>query len=169
MRRLPLTLALLAVPALLVAGCGGGSSGGGYGGGGSSSSTKAPASSSGGATVGVRKTGLGTILVDSSGRTVYLFEKDTGDRSTCSGACAEAWPPVTATGKPSAGTGVSAAKLGTSMRADGTREVTYAGHPLYTYAGDTAPGATTGQGLDQFGAEWYVLSPAGTKVEDAGS
>jgi len=164
MRRLPLTLALFAVPALIVAGCGGGSSNSSSGSS-QSSSTKVPASTAGGATVGVRKTALGTILVDSSGRTLYLFLKDKGDKSACSGACASAWPPLTTTAKPTPAAGLSAAKLGTTMRADGSKEVTYNGHPLYTYAGDAAPGATTGQGLNQFGAPWYVLSPGGNKVD----
>ena len=166
MRRLPLTLALFAVPALIVAGCGSSGSSNSSSGGAQSSSTKAPASAPSGATVAVRKTGLGTILVDSSGRTLYLFLKDKNDKSACSGACASAWPPLTTTAKPTSGTGLSAAKLGTTTRADGTKEVTYNGHPLYTYAGDSAPGATTGQGLNQFGAPWYVVSPKGNKVDN---
>jgi predicted lipoprotein with Yx(FWY)xxD motif len=167
MRRTFLALAALALPVLVAAGCGGG--GGGY-----ASSPKATAPSSaattaGGATVGTKKTGLGTILVDSTGQTLYLFEKDKGDKSNCSGACASAWPPLTTTAKPKPATGVTGAKLGTSMRSDGTSEVTYAGHPLYTYAGDSGPGTTAGQGVDAFGAGWYVLSPQGTKVEKPGA
>jgi predicted lipoprotein with Yx(FWY)xxD motif len=152
MRRLvPASLILLALAAL---GCGGG---GGYGGGGGTSDAS---------TVSMRQTGLGRILVDGSGRTLYLFEKDRGGRSACSGACASAWPPVTAGGTPRAGAGVSAELLGTTKRADGTSEVTYAGHPLYLYAGDHKAGDATGQGLDQFGAEWYVLRANGHKIED---
>jgi predicted lipoprotein with Yx(FWY)xxD motif len=171
MSRRNLALVLLVVPVLIAAGCGGSS------GGGSSSSTTSTqsaaktssASKAGGATVAVRKTDLGTILVNSSGRTLYLFEKDKGTKSTCSGACAAAWPPLTTTSTPKPATGVTAGKLGTSMRSDGTKEVTYNGHPLYTYAGDSSPGQTSGQALDQFGAEWYVLSPKGSKVEKGGS
>src|SRR4051794_4445684 len=109
---------------------------------------------------------LGTILVDSRGRTLYLFEADKGTTSKCSGACATVWPPLTAQGKPVAGPGIAASKLGTTQRRDGTAEVTYNGHPLYTYAGDTAPSQTTGQAKDDFGAEWYALSSAGEKVDD---
>jgi predicted lipoprotein with Yx(FWY)xxD motif len=153
------------VVAVTIAGCGGSDD---------NNSVTPPAASAsastqrgGGATVDVESTGeLGKILVDSKGRTLYLFEKDTGTKSTCSGACAAAWPPLTTSGKPKAGAGANASMLGTTKRSDGTREVTYNGHPLYYYAGDQAAGDTNGQGLDQFGAEWYVLSPAGHKVED---
>jgi predicted lipoprotein with Yx(FWY)xxD motif len=170
MRRRSLALVLLTVAALVAAGCGGSSGGGSSSSTQSSSTTKTSSpSTSAGATVATRKTDLGTILVNSSGRTLYLFEKDKGDKSTCSGACASAWPPLTTTAKPKPANGAVAAKLGTSMRGDGTKEVTYNGHPLYTYAGDAAPGDTTGQALDQFGAEWYVLSPQGGKVEKEGS
>jgi predicted lipoprotein with Yx(FWY)xxD motif len=109
---------------------------------------------------------LGTFLVGPDGRTLYLFEKDTGTQSTCSGACADAWPPLVTTGAPTATGAAKAALLGTTMRDDGTTEVTYAGHPLYYYAGDAAPGDTNGQDLDQFGAEWYALSPSGAAIED---
>jgi predicted lipoprotein with Yx(FWY)xxD motif len=118
-----------------------------------------------GATVDVRKSKLGTMLVDSSGRSLYLFEADKGPSSTCSGSCAAAWPPLTTSGAPKAGGGVKQALLGTTKRKDGSTEVTYHGHPLYYYAGDSAPGATTGQALDQFGAEWYVLAPSGNKID----
>jgi predicted lipoprotein with Yx(FWY)xxD motif len=107
-------------------------------------------------------------LVDSSGRTVYLFEKDPRNRSACFGACAAAWPPVRAA-KPLAGSGLSADKLGTIKRADGGPQVTYNGHPLYRFASDQKPGDAMGQGIDGFGAEWYVLSPAGKQVETSGS
>ena len=146
--------------ALTVAACGG-TSGGGYGGA-SSSATK---SSTGKGSVALASTKLGKILVDGNGRTLYLFDADKGTSSMCDGACASAWPPLTTSGKPTAGAGVSAAKLGTTKRADGTTEVTYNGHPLYTYSGDQAPGQTTGQGSLEFGAEWDVLSAAGHSVE----
>ena len=80
-------------------------------------------------------------------------------------ACAAVWPPVTVTGAPRAGDGLVANKLGTTKRADGKTEVTYNGHPLYYYVADTAPGQTLGQGLNQFGAGWDVLSPSGDKIE----
>ncbi|HEY5318319.1 MAG TPA: hypothetical protein VIJ20_10090 [Solirubrobacteraceae bacterium] len=127
----------------------------------------APAASktSGGTPVDVAASKLGKILVDSRGRTLYLFVADTGSSSTCSGACAGAWPPLTSTQKPVAGAGVKASLLGTTKRSDGTLEVTYAGHPLYYYAGDTASGQTTGQALSQFGAPWYVVAPSGTAIK----
>ena len=102
--------------------------------------------------------------MDGNGRTLYLFEADKGTMSNCDGACASAWPPLTTSGKPTAGTGVVASKLGTAKRADGTTGVTYAGHPLYTYAGDGAPGQTAGEGLTDYGAPWYALSVAGKTV-----
>jgi predicted lipoprotein with Yx(FWY)xxD motif len=147
----------IAVVALAVAACGG-SSGGAYGGG------STAAKSSGKGSVALASTKLGTVLVDGSGRTLYLFEADKGTMSKCDGACASAWPPLTTSGKPTAGAGVVAAKLGTAKRADGTTGVTYAGHPLYTYAGDGAPGQTTGEGLTDYGAPWYALSAAGKTV-----
>jgi predicted lipoprotein with Yx(FWY)xxD motif len=165
MTRHLIPVALLTVCALIAAGCGGGSS--------NSASTQSTAktsspSTAAAATVATRKTDLGTILVNSSGRTLYLFAKDKGDKSTCSGACASAWPPLTSAAKPKPANGVAAAKLATSGRGDGTKEVTYNGHPLYTYAGDAAPGDTTGQGLNQFGATWYVLSPQGKEIVKGG-
>lgn len=114
----------------------------------------------------LRRTHLGRILVDRLGRTLYLFEKDHSRRSsTCSGACAQAWPPVTTTGTPVAGRGVSASKIGTFRRASGKRQVTYNGHPLYRYVGDSRPGDTNGQGSRAFGAGWYVMNAAGRKVD----
>ena len=108
--------------------------------------------------------GLGRVLVDSQDRTVYLFEKDTGPKSTCFGASATEWPPVTTSGKPSAGSGVTASMFGTTKRSDGKTQVTYNGHPLYLFEADRKPGDATGQNVDAFGAAWYVLSPAGNKV-----
>jgi predicted lipoprotein with Yx(FWY)xxD motif len=150
----------IAVVALVVAACGGssGSSGGAYGG------STATHSSSGKGSVALASTKLGKVLVDGNGRTLYLFEADKGTMSNCDGACASAWPPLTTSGKPTAGAGVVASKLGTAKRADGTTGVTYAGHPLYTYAGDGAPGQTAGEGLTDYGAPWYALSAAGKTV-----
>jgi len=109
-------------------------------------------------TVRVASTGLGRVLVDSAGRTLYLFEADSRTKSACSGACATAWPPLLVTGKPIAGTGLIASKLGTITRSDGTQQVTYNGHPLYTFIKDTKPGQTTGQGVTAFGAAWFALT-----------
>jgi predicted lipoprotein with Yx(FWY)xxD motif len=145
-------LALLPVAAALgAAACGG---------------TAYSAASSHGANVAVRHTKLGNVLVDGRGRTLYLFEKDKGPASTCYGACASVWPPLTAAARPVAGRGVAAGKLRTVKRRDGKLGVDYAGHPLYLYAGDTKPGDVKGQDLDQFGAKWYVLAPSGRKVDD---
>jgi predicted lipoprotein with Yx(FWY)xxD motif len=130
-------------------------------------SDSAPSGQSTGATVDVAGSPLGQLLVDGSGRTLYLFELDKGTSSTCDGPCAQAWPPLLTTGAPSAGTGTNAADLGTTTRKDGKTEVTYHGHPLYYYAGDSKPGATTGQGLNQFGAKWYVLAPSGDKIDNS--
>jgi predicted lipoprotein with Yx(FWY)xxD motif len=107
---------------------------------------------------------LGQILVDGSGRTVYLFVADTGTTSTCYTSCAQIWPPVLTTGAPQAGAGTTASLLGTTARTDGTTEVTFAGHPLYYFASDKKPGDTTGQAVNSFGALWYVLSPAGMQI-----
>ena len=116
-------------------------------------------------TVSLRTTKLGKVLVSSNGHTLYLFEKDKSGKSACSGSCAAAWPPLLAAAKPRAGSGAKAALLGTTKRADGRMQVTYNKHPLYTFVKDTKKGQTTGENVDAFGAEWYVLSPAGAKVE----
>jgi predicted lipoprotein with Yx(FWY)xxD motif len=117
------------------------------------------------ATVSLRSTKLGMILVNSKGRTLYLFEKDKTKKSTCADACATAWPPLTTTGRAKAAGAAKAALLGTSKRADGTTQVTYKGHPLYFFVQDKKAGDTKGQNVDAFGAEWYVVSPAGKKIE----
>jgi predicted lipoprotein with Yx(FWY)xxD motif len=116
-------------------------------------------------TISVASTRLGQILVDGSGRTVYLFEADKGTNSTCYNACAQAWPPVNASGAPHATGAASPALLGTTRRKDGTTQVTYAGHPLYYFIADKKPGDMNGQGLSQFGAKWYVLAPSGKKID----
>ena len=128
--------------------------------------TSPPASQSGGAVVATASAPLGQILVDGSGRTLYLFEADTTTASTCYDGCAVAWPPLLTTGAPAAGTGAIASELGTTTRKDGTVEVTYNGHPLYYYVGDAKAGDTTGQALNQFGAPWYVLAPSGSKIDN---
>jgi predicted lipoprotein with Yx(FWY)xxD motif len=153
------TAALISLIALALASCGGGTSD-------ATASTAPPKTANGRpATVGVANVGpLGAILVDSQGRTVYLFDKDTSPKSTCSGACATEWPPVTTNGKPTAGKGVTGSMVGTTKRSDGRTQVVYNGHPLYLFEADQNPGDATGQNVDAFGAEWHVLSPAGNKV-----
>jgi predicted lipoprotein with Yx(FWY)xxD motif len=115
-------------------------------------------------TVQVRRTRLGKILVDSRGRTLYLFKKDTRAKSRCSGSCAVNWPPLLATGRPRAGGGVKASKLATTRRSDGKTQVVYNGHPLYRFIADAKPGDTNGEGLTAFGARWFVVSPAGNEI-----
>jgi predicted lipoprotein with Yx(FWY)xxD motif len=128
--------------------------------GGSSSS----ASSSGGTVITTAKSSAGTVLATSSGRAVYLWVKDTGDMSNCNGACAGAWPPVTTTGTATASGGATASEIGTITRSDGTKQVTYDGHPLYYFSGDSGPGTASGQGSDAFGAKWWLVTPTGSDV-----
>lgn len=155
-----------AAVAFAVAGCGGsGSSPQGSAMNGAAAPAAAPPASPPPMTISTRSGSLGTYLVDGQGRAVYLFEADTGSSSTCYGACASAWPPTATSAQPNAGPGVEASKLGTTRRNDGTLEVTYAGHPLYYFAKDMQPGQTAGQGINGFGAKWYVLSPAGQKID----
>jgi predicted lipoprotein with Yx(FWY)xxD motif len=116
---------------------------------------------SGAATVMTASTKLGRILVDGDGRTLYLFEKDQPNQSACSGACAAAWPVLQSSGTPRAGSQVQASMLGMIKRGDGTTQATYNRHPLYYYSGDTQPGQQNGQGLDAFGARWFVVTTAG--------
>jgi predicted lipoprotein with Yx(FWY)xxD motif len=166
--------ALLAIAAALtIAGCGGSSddesgSGpyGGKGGGGTSTAETPAGAESGAAVLTVASAPkVGAVLVDSKGFTVYDFHKDKGTTSSCYGACAEGWPPVLTEGAPSSGEGAKAAKLGTTKRKDGTTQVTYAGHPVYTFAGDSKPGEANGNNVDAFGAEWYALKGNGEEAE----
>ena len=147
--------AVIPLVALAVAACGGGGA----------ATAATPKTSTGtSATLGVSNSSLGSILVDSDGRTLYLFKADVGAKSACAGACASAWPPLLATGKPTGGSGVTASKLGTTTRSDGTRQVIYNGHPLYLYVGDKKPGDVTGQGVTAFGAAWFALTPSGNQI-----
>ena len=148
-------LAVVAIFALALAGCSSATQAGG-------STPKSDGGEQG--TVDVATSGLGQILVDPQGRTLYLFAKDTGTQSECTGACASAWPPLQGTGTPTVGGGADASLVGTTMRSDGSPQVTYAGHPLYLYSGDQAPGDTNGEGLVAYGASWYALSPAGSQI-----
>jgi len=129
-------------------------------------SSSASASTSGVATVKTESSGLGQILTNGSGQTLYLFKSDTGMTSTCNGSCAKAWPPLTTGGKPDQ-SGLNAALVGTTVRTDHTTEVTYNGHPLYTFADDAQPGQTNGQGVNAFGGAWYVVSPSGNAITTA--
>ena len=137
-----------------------------YGGAGSSTSTSS-AASGGAAAVDTASVGdLGTVLVDGSGRTLYLFESDTGSTSTCTGTCAGTWPALTTTGDPTAGMGASASMLGTTTRDDGSTQVTYDGHPLYVYSGDSAAGQANGQGI---GDVWFAVTTQGAPAGASGS
>ena len=118
--------------------------------------------------VGVGSSPLGRILVDGNGRTLYLFEADTGTQSTCSGACAKVWPPLTTSGAVIGTGGASQPSIGTAKRLDGSVQVTFGGHPLYYFVSDTKAGDVTGEGLTSFGAGWDVLSPTGDKIEQPG-
>ena len=186
MKRTIYALCLTVAIAVAIAGCGGGDSTGsgaysGKGGGGGSkpaaetgeASAKsaygegAEASGGGDGIVSAAKAGdLGTVLVDSEGRTLYDFHKDKGAKSACYGACAAAWPPLLTEGDPQAQGAADRSLLGTTKRNDGTVQVTYNGWPLYTYAGDQKPGEANGNDVDQFGAEWYALQPNGEELED---
>jgi len=119
------------------------------------------------ATVSLRKTKLGPILVNSRGHTLYLFAKDRNGKSSCSGSCARFWPPLLSQGKPTAGPGVKPSLIGTTRRSKGSRQVTYNRHPLYTYALDKRAGQTKGEGNSAFGAKWYAVSARGTAVVKA--
>ena len=121
-----------------------------------------------GVRVNVTTSPLGRILVDSKGITLYDFVKDNGTTSACYGACAALWPPLITTSKPIAGPGVRASLLGTTKRKDGRLEVTYGGHPLYYFVSDRKPDQTTGQGVNQFGGPWWVISPAGKEIHRRG-
>jgi predicted lipoprotein with Yx(FWY)xxD motif len=111
------------------------------------------------------RSSLGRHLVDGNGRSLYLFEKDRGGRSSCYGGCASLWPPLLSAPHVVRGAGVSAAKLGTVARRGGGRQVTYAGHPLYSYAGDTRRGQIKGEGLRSFGAPWDIVAPSGKGID----
>jgi predicted lipoprotein with Yx(FWY)xxD motif len=150
---------ILILAALAAAGCGS------TGGSNTSGSSAPPKTASGqSATVGITNENLGNILVDSHGRTLYLFQRDTGTKSTCTGACATEWPPLRVTAKPTVGGGATPSIVATSARSDGKPQVTYNGHPLYLFAGDQKPGDTNGQGVNAFGGLWYALSSAGNQI-----
>ena len=165
--------AALAISALLLAACGSSSSNS------STAAAAAPAASSSssssstsststaaasGEQIGTTKGSPGTYLTADDGRAIYLWVADTGSKSVCSGACAHAWPPVETKGKPTAGAGVDASKLGTTTRSDGSQQVTYDGHPLYYFIADKSAGQLTGQGSNSFGAKWWLVAPSGDAI-----
>jgi predicted lipoprotein with Yx(FWY)xxD motif len=163
----------VAVPAILLAACGGSSSSTTAGGsssataGGSSSAAgrgSASASTAKAVTVETHSGDVGTYLTDGAGRTLYLFASDTDGRSSCSAACTEYWPPLTTTGAAAAAGGARSAMVATITRSDGSKQVTYSGHPLYYFAGDAAAGELKGQGVNGFGARWWVVSPTGASI-----
>jgi len=182
----PLILGCIAAAVALAAGCGSSSSsttntsttatkaassapatpGSRYGAGGASS-TAASGSTASGVVISVKHSKDGTILAAGPKHmTVYLFEADKSGQSACSGACAANWPPVTTSGQPQASGSASSSKLGTTTRSDGTKQVTYNGHPLYLFVKDGDAGDAYGQGLKAFGADWYVVAPSGNKVDN---
>ena len=148
---------VLAVLAAVAAGCGGG---------GATAASSAPPKTASGqaATVGISNTGIGQILVNSEGHTLYLFKADQGTKSACTGPCAGAWPPLLVKGKPTLGKNIQASLVGTATRAEGTTQLTYNGHPLYLFAQDQTAGETNGQGVSAFGASWFALNSAGNQV-----
>jgi predicted lipoprotein with Yx(FWY)xxD motif len=159
-----LVVAAIAVLAIVAAGCGSSKKSSTSASAGSGATTKAS-----GVKVDLAKVSFGKVLVGPNGHTVYLFEKDKGTTSKCTGKCATVWTPLTTSGQPQAGTGLSAARLSTSKRSDGATQVTYGGHPLYYYEDDKRPGQTEGEGSKEFGAEWYAVGANGNKVEKPGS
>src|SRR5512133_735293 len=128
--------------------------------------TAAAAATRSGALIKLHQSSLGQVLADSHGRTLYLWAHDKHHRSTCYGACAAYWPALTTKGKPKAIGGARKALLGTTRRRDGRMQVTYHGHPLYRFAGDTRAGQTSGEGLTDFGGRWDPVSAAGVAVRN---
>jgi predicted lipoprotein with Yx(FWY)xxD motif len=166
-KRTTYAFALLAVVgAVVIAGCGGGSSSTSAESTGSSGESVTTSGGGSGTIAGGEVDGLGTVLVDSSGLTVYMFTEDEGTTSVCYGGCEAAWPPVVASGKPTAGEGAASSALGTTKRKDGTLQVTYEGHPLYTYGDDKSPGEANGSEAD---GTWFALDESGAAVEGKAS
>lgn len=154
-------LGVLVATALLAAACSSGGS--------SSSTSSSPPAASGTATasataITTKPGSAGPYLTDGSGRAMYMWMKDSLNSSACTGACASAWPPVPATGTPTASGGAVSSDLGSITRADGSRQLTYKGHALYYFSGDTSAGMTSGQGLNAFGGKWWLVSPSGTSI-----
>jgi predicted lipoprotein with Yx(FWY)xxD motif len=134
-----------------------------------SSASSASNASNASLTISTAKGADGTYLTGASGRALYLWVADTGGKSVCSGACAKVWPPLIANGTPGASGGVNAGDLGTVARSDGTKQVTYKGHPLYYYIADKSASQVTGQGSNSFGAKWWLVAPSGSAITGGGS
>ena len=183
-RKITMSMYVLApiVAVLVAAGCGGSSTSGassspagngaasspaGYGYAPQTATSAGTGAATGAAKVGAAKSALGQIVVNGTTRTLYVFEKDRNGHSACYGPCATYWPPLLSKGKPVALPGTQQGLIGTTRRANGAQQVTYAGHPVYEYVGDTKPGQTTGEGLTDFGAAWDAISPAGMTIEHA--
>ena len=145
--------------ALLAAGCGGGSGG----------NKQTVTSGSAPAAVATHSGPNGTYLTDGNGKTLYVFSKDTGSSSTCSGACMSEWPPLTTKGAPTASSGAQSSMLGTTSRGGGVTQVTYNGHPVYYFSGDSSTGDMNGQGLTDFGGHWAIAGPDGSPLTAATS
>ena len=171
--RLPAAVKLgvpLAAALLAAAACSSSSSSSAASGGGTPAAGSSPAAASGSAmTIETHTGSAGTFLTDGSGRAVYMFAKDGTDKSACDGACASAWPPVTTTGSPVASGGAQSSDLGTLTRSNGAKQVTYDGHALYYFAGDSSAGQTNGQGVDGFGAKWWLVAPSGAIITGTGA
>jgi predicted lipoprotein with Yx(FWY)xxD motif len=149
----------LAVALLAAAACSSGSS--------SSSGSTSNSTATSSTMITTKTSSGGSFLTNSTGRAVYLFMADSSGKSACDGACAAAWPPVIAASQPTAAGSAQATDLGTITRSDGTKQVTYDGHPLYYFEGDTGPGTDKGQGLDNFGAKWWLVAPTGSSITTA--
>jgi len=158
----PLAVALLAAAACSSSGSSSGSTSNS-----TSPSAAAPAGSASSTVITTKTSSGGSFLTNGAGRAVYMFMADSTGKSTCDGACAAAWPPVVATGQPTASGSAQTSDLGTITRSDGTKQVTYDGHPLYYFEGDTGPGTDKGQGLNGFGALWYLVAPSGSSITTA--
>jgi predicted lipoprotein with Yx(FWY)xxD motif len=148
----PAVLAVAVTALLTLSACGGNST---------TASDTAARANAGSSAAGLHtaSTSLGTVLVDSSGRTVYVLSTDGPNRSTCSTSCLQLWPAVA----PGGHAGVTA-KVGSTATQSGTMTATVAGHPVYTFSGDQGPGDVNGEGLQDFGGVWYAVSPSGTAV-----
>ena len=169
LHRHPTALVALAVGAVLLLGtaaCGDSSSTASAttttAGAGATTTTVAGSSAASATTVALANSKFGKVLVDASGHALYVFTKDSGTTSACSGGCAAAWPALVADGTPTAGDGLDASQLTTATQASGVTQVAYAGHLLYTYAEDTSAGDTNGQGS---GGSWFLVDATGSAVK----
>lgn len=164
--RLCRVAAPIAAAALVIAACSSSSTKSGTSAGGGTSGTTSGAAA---VTVQTRSGPVGTFLTDGSGTALYMFASDTSSMSTCSSTCATFWPPLTTTGTPTASGSATSSMLATITRSDGSKQVSYDGHPLYLFKEDTAPGDTNGQGSSNFGAKWWLLAPSGQPITSSGS